>query len=489
MTMHRFFFGTTGALPARQTAPAGQPFRAIGGAAALALAGLWAAPGTVLAQAAPAPAATTPPASATAPAAVRPSARTAASRNNRSGDFILAVVNSELVTSVEVAQRVERAVAEIRRAGGTPPPDDELRKQALEALIDERVQITHARDAGGKVDEADIDRAVAGVANQNQLTVPQLRERLKEDGMDYQRFRSTLRDQMLVERVREREVLGRVRVSDDEVEQLVAQQQAQQAGEPQLNLAQVLVTVPEGASAEVVAQRQARAEAALARARAGEDFAKVARELSEDSNREAGGEIGLRPASRLPDVFVAAVQGLGSGTLRPQLLRSGAGFHVLKVLERQAQGTPMVTETRARHILLRVADPAQGPAVLRRMEELRRRIERGEQKFDDAAKALSEDGSAAGGGDLGWAAPGQFVPEFEEAMAKLAPGGISPPVVSRFGVHLIQVQERRQTAVDPKVLREQARAQLREQKFEPAVVDWVKELRLRAYVELREPPL
>lgn len=489
MTMHRFFSGANRACQARQTAPAGRPLGALGLAAGLAVASLWAAPGAAQAQTAPAPAAGSAPAVQATPSAVRPVARSASSRNNRSGDYILAVVNSELVTSVEVAQRMARASADIRREGGTVPPEDALRKQVLEALIDERVQITHARDVGGKVDEADVDRAVAGVAAQNQLTVPQLRERLKEDGMDYPRFRNTLRDQMLVERVREREVLARVRVSDDEVDQFLAQQQAQQASEPQLNLAQILVTVPEGASAEVVAQRQARAEAALARVRGGEDFAKVARELSEDSNREAGGEIGLRPAGRLPDVFVEAVKGVDAGSVRPQLLRSGAGFHVLKVLERQAAGAAMVTETRARHILLRVPEQAQGQAVLRRMEELRRRIERGEQKFEDAAKAVSEDGSAQGGGDLGWAAPGQFVPEFEEAMSKLAPGGLSAPVVSRFGVHLIQVLERRQTAVDPKVLREQARAQLREQKFEPAVVDWVKELRLRAYVELREPPL
>ena len=410
-------------------------------------------------------------------------------RTSQGGDFIVAVVNSDLVTAVEVTQRVERAVAELRRAGAKVPEGDALRRQVLEVLIDERVQITYARDSGVRVDDAELDRAVAGVAAQNQITVAQLRERLKADGMDYPRFRSNLRDQMLVERVREREVIGRIRVGDDELDRFLSEQQARQAGEPQVNLAQILVSVPEGASAEVLAQRRARAVAALARVRAGEDFGKVARELSEDSNREAGGEIGLRPVSRLPDLFVEAAKGLAVGAVTGEPVRSAAGFHLLKLLDRQEGSASAVTQTHARHILLRVPEGTQAAAVARRLEDIRRQIERGDKKFDEVARALSEDGSAAAGGDLGWAAPGQFVPEFEEAMAKLAPGGLSPPVVSRFGVHLIQVVERRQVQVDAKEQREQARNQLREQKFEQAYTDWVKELRLRAYVEMREPPL
>jgi len=410
-------------------------------------------------------------------------------RNSRNGDFIVAVVNTEAVTSVEVTQRLERATAEARRSNATLPPADVLRQQVVDLLIDERVQITFARDTGQKVDDAELDRAVANVAAQNQLTVPQLRDRLREEGMEMTRFRNNLKDQLLVERVREREVQSRIRISDADIDRALDEQRKRASADAQMNLAQILVSVPEGASPAVLAQRQARVDEALARIKAGEDFSKVARDLSEDGNRVAGGEIGMRPANRLPDLFVEGVKGLAVGQTTPAALRSPAGFHILKVVAREEADPFRITQTRARHILLRTSDRAQTQGVVQRLDELRRQIEGGKRKFDDVAREVSEDGSAPGGGDLGWASPGQFVPEFEEAMNKLADNGISPPVVSRFGVHLIQVLERRKTTLEPKEVREQIRNQLRETKYEPAYLDWVKELRLRAYIEMREPPL
>ncbi len=415
-------------------------------------------------------------------------AATPAVRNNLSGDFIVAVVNTEAVTSVEVAQRIERLGAELRRVGGNPPEAEVLRQQVLDSLIDERVQITFAREVGQKVDDAEIDRAVANVAAQNQISVPQLRDRLRSEGMDMVRFRSNLRDQLLVERVREREVNSRIRITDADIDRLLDERRAKASTQVQLNLAQILVTIAEGASAEVQAQRQARADQALARLRGGEDFAKLAREISEDSNRAGGGEIGLRPLDRLPDLFVEAARDLAVGQSSSRLLRSAAGLHILKLIDRQQADAFQVTQTKARHILLRLSDRAQLAAVSRRLDDLRRQIERGDKTFEDLAREVSEDGSASGGGDLGWASPGQFVPEFEDAMTKLAPGGLSPPVVSRFGVHLIQVVERRSIIADPKQVRDQARNQLREARFEQAYNDWAKELRLRAYIEMREPP-
>jgi peptidyl-prolyl cis-trans isomerase SurA len=416
-------------------------------------------------------------------------AQTAASRApSRSGDYIVAVVNTELVTSVELQQRVDRIKADARRDNTRLPDDDTLRQQVLDVLIDERVQVTHARESGLRVDDGDIDRAISNIAAQNQLSVAQLRDRLLADGMDLPRFRSNLRDQILSERVREREVNQRIRITDADIDRLLEARQAQAAANAQLNLAQILVTVPEGANADLVAQRQARAEQALARVRAGEDFTKVARELSEDANREAGGELGLRPADRLPDLFVTATASLAVGQVTPQPVRSAAGFHILKVLDRQVDDPYKVTQTHARHILIRASDAAQAAQVSRRLEALRAQIERGERKFEDVAREVSEDGSAAGGGDLGWASPGNFVPEFEEAMNRLPLGGISPPVGSRFGVHLIQVVERRSATLDPKAVREQARLRLRESKFESTYLEWAKELRLRAYIEMREPP-
>ena len=417
-------------------------------------------------------------------------AQTAGGRTpSRTGDFIMTMVNTELVTSVELQQRLDRIRADAQREGARLPDAAVLRQQVLDALIDERVQITHAREVGQRVDDGDIDRAIANIAAQNQLTVAQLRDRLRADGMDVARFRANLRDQIMAERVREREVNQRIRITDADIDRALSERKAQAGAGEQLNLAQILVTVPEGAAADVVAQRQARAAQALARLRAGDDFSKVARELSEDANREAGGELGMRPSERLPDLFVASVKGLAVGQTTPQPVRSAAGFHILKVLDRLSDDPFQVTQTRARHILMRATDATQSAQAGRRLEALRTQIERGERKFDDVAREVSEDGSAAGGGDLGWASPGNFVPEFEEAMNRLPLGGISPPVASRFGVHLIQLVERRSATLDPKEVREQARGRLREAKFEGTYQEWAKELRLRAYIELREPPV
>jgi peptidyl-prolyl cis-trans isomerase SurA len=406
----------------------------------------------------------------------------------RSGDWIAAVVNQELVTAGEVERRLERAQAEARRAGVRLPPERELRRQVLDALIDERAILSTARDSGMRVDEPEVDRAIQSIAEQNRISLATLREQLAAEGIDYLRFRANVREQIMIERLREREVYRRIQISDEDIDRLLAERRAELNADAEINIAQILVTVPEGADATTVAVRRAVAAAALARVRGGEDFAAVAREISEDGNRERGGEIGLRPASRLPDLFVDAVRTLQPGELTPEPLRSSAGFHVLKLIERKEVPLGMVTQTRVRHVLLRVSPQAGADVAARRLAEFRRQIESGAASFEDIARQHSEDGSAAGGGDLGWTSPGQLVPEFEQAMNTLPQGGISEPVVSRFGVHLIQVLERRNVALEPRQLREQARSVLREQRFAQAYQDWTKELRSRAYVELREPP-
>lgn len=403
------------------------------------------------------------------------------------GDYIAAVVNQDVVAASEVVQRTERLRQEARQRGEVMPETTGLRKQALEALIEDRVLVTYARENGQKVDEAELDRVVANVAAQNKLTMEQLRERLKQDGTDYKSFRENLRDQMMTERVREREVQGRIKVADAEIDAYLDKKRADLAAGGAINLAQVLVPVPEGAPESVVAEKRARAEAALARVKAGEDFGKVAREVSEDSNKARGGEIGMRPADRLPDIFVSAVKGLKTGEVAPELLRSGAGFHLLKVIERQGGASlTQSVQTHARHILLRPSAQLTAEVAARRLAEMKRQIEAGQAKFEDLAKANSEDGSAPEGGDLGWMGAGGFVPEFEEAMNALPLTGISPPVVSRFGVHLIQVLERRTVEVEMKQLRDQARGALREQKYDEAYQEWVKDLRNKAFVEVRE---
>ena len=406
----------------------------------------------------------------------------------QTGDYIIAVVNQELVTASEVQQRLARVRDEATRNKQTLPPLSALRKQVIEALIDERVMVTNARETGARVDDPEIDRAVLNVATQNQMTLAQLRERLRQEGLPFAKFRENIRDQIMVERVREREVVSRIRITDGEIDELIEKRRNASGTSAQVNVAQILVTVPEGAAEGVIAERRGRAEAALNRVRAGEDFAVVAREISEDSNRSQGGEIGMRPVDRLPDLFARATQGLKPGEVAPELIRSGAGFHVLKLVDRRESGAFTVDQSRARHILLRPSAELSAEAAARRLMQFKRDILSRTRTFEQLARENSEDGSAAQGGDLGWTAPGSFVPEFEEAMTALPVGGISDPVTTRFGLHLIQVVDRRQTTVDVRQLREQARNILREQKFEAAFAEWLRDLRGRAYVEYRDPP-
>ncbi|WP_396267335.1 peptidylprolyl isomerase [Ideonella sp.] len=417
-----------------------------------------------------------------------PAAMALAQTTPRSADFIVAVVNNELVTRNEVDQRMAELREQARRGNTKLPADAQLRKEVVEALINERVIITYARDSGMKVDEAELDRAVANVAAANKMSLDTLRERLKAEGLDMTRFRNNLRDQILAERTREREVQGRLRISDADVERFIEEQAAQRGRMATLNLAQILVTVPEGASREVENQRRARAEEVQRRVLAGEAFDKLARQYSEDGNRERGGEIGAKPQDKLPDLFIEAVQAVPVGGVTPKLIRSGAGFHLIKVLSRTDGSEITVTQTRARHILLRPSIRLSPDAARRRLAEFREAVLSGKVSFEELARKNSEDGSATSGGDLGWANPGQFVPEFEEAMGGLQLGGISPPIESRFGFHLIQVTDRRDVPMDPKQVREQARNVLREQRYETTYTEWINELRSRAYVEMREAP-
>ncbi len=417
-------------------------------------------------------------------AASAPKARS----TSRTADYILAVVNQELVTAGELEQRIARVRDIATRNGTKLPAATELRQQMLDALIDERVQVTHARENGQKVEDSELDRAVANVAAQNQVTMSQLRQRLAAEGMDFGRFRNNIRDQIMIERIREREVQARIKITDAEIDALLDKQRAQAGAATEYNIAQILVAVPEGAGDAVVAERRAKLDAAVARVKAGEAFETVSKDVSEDANKAQGGVIGLRPSNRLPDVFVEHVRGLKPGELAADYLRTSAGFHALKLIERREGGAFSVTQTHARHVLLRLSPQLSQEAAIARLVEFKRQILARTKGFEQIARDNSEDGSAPQGGDLGWASPGQFVPEFEETMNALPVGGISDPLVSRFGVHLIQVIDRRQTTLEPKAQREQARNVLREQKFDQAYLDWLRDLRARAYIEMREPP-
>ncbi|MEO8299197.1 MAG: peptidylprolyl isomerase [Burkholderiales bacterium] len=419
-------------------------------------------------------------------AALLSSAPLAQAAERRSGDFIVAVVNRELVTNSEVQDRLARVTQEASRGNAQLPPPAQLRQRLLDQLIDERSQLAYARESGVRVDDADLDRATSMVAAQNQITPQQLRDRLRAEGIDFQRFRTNIRDQMLLERVREREVQGRIRISDTEIENWLSEQRAKAGLTVEYDIAQILIAVPEGASPAVVSERRARAVTALQRLHGGEDFNALVGELSEGS-KENGGRLGMRSAQRLPDLFVDAVQPLRPGEVAPQVVRSGAGFHVLKLMERR-DAALAVTQQHARHILLRPGPQLTQDTAITRLAGFKRDVEAGRSRFEELARRFSEDGSATGGGDLGWAGPGQFVPEFEEALSALRLNQVSDPVVSRFGVHLIQLLERREVKLDVRAQRESARTALREQKYDEAYAEWAREVRARAYVELRDPP-
>lgn len=408
----------------------------------------------------------------------------------RQADFIVALVNSEPVTNNEVQGELQRLKQQLAQQRRTAPDDKELAHYALERLINDKTQLQMARESGIRIEEAAIDQAEQNIARQNQMDVAELRRRLAADGVVPSQFRTQLREQLMLTRLREREVESRVRVSDSDVDQYLREQQNNSDPAAQeMNLAQILVAVPDAATAQQVSVLQAKAQRALERARKGEDFAQLAREFSDASDRANGGQLGLRTGDRYPPVFVQAVQSLGVGEISA-LVRSGAGFHVLKVLEKKSAGLPAttVTQNRTRHILLRVT-PQLGEAAARsKLGEFRRRILAGQADFAALAREHSQDGSAAQGGDLGWAAPGMFVPEFEEAINRLAPGQLSEPLVSRFGVHLIELLERRNVALSQREQREAVRSLLREKKLEEAYASWTQDLRARAYVELREPP-
>ena len=408
----------------------------------------------------------------------------------RSADFIVAVVNSEPVTNNEVRVRAARIEQQMAQQGNPLPPRDLLAREVLERLIQEKIQLQQARDGGIRVDDFAVGQAEDSVAKQNSVSVAEMHRRLAADGISKERFREELRNQLLLQRLRERDVQARVRVSDLDVDQYLREQQSgADASKLEINLGHILVLVPENASPDQVAERQARAQRAADRVRAGEDFAAVAREFSDGAEAKmAGGLLGMRPADRYPELFVSTTAQLPVGGIAGPV-RSPAGFHVLKVMDKTIAGVPtLVTQSHARHILLRTGPQLTESAAAARLVDYRRRIAMGQADFADLAREHSQDGSAKQGGDLGWANPGRYVPEFEQAMNALRPGEVSEPLVSRFGVHLIQLVERREAQLTQREQRDMARDVVREKKVEEAFATWMQELRGRAYVEYREAP-
>jgi peptidyl-prolyl cis-trans isomerase SurA len=403
-------------------------------------------------------------------------------------DFIVVIVNSEPITNGEVRVEAARLAQQLAQARRPQPSASELTRLVLERMISDKAQVQLAREMGLRVDEAMVDQAELGVAQQNRINVQELRKRLAADGLSLAQFRGQLRDQLLLSRVREREVDARVRITDAEVDQFMRDEQLSSSAPQEINVAQILVAVPESATPEQVTALQAKAQSVLARARGNEDFGKLAREMSDAPDRASGGQMGLRSPDRLPPLFSDATKSLNVGAVT-DVLRSGAGFHVLKVVEKRAPGVTMVTQNRARHILLRSSAQLNEAQAREKLADIRRRVQAGQTDFATLARENSQDGSAPQGGDLGWSSPGQFVPEFEAVIDSLQPNQISEPFVSRFGMHVIELLERRTVPLGLKEQREVVRNQLRDKKLDTAYTAWAQDVRGRAYVEMREPPL
>lgn len=409
---------------------------------------------------------------------------------NVQADYIVAVVNYEPVTNTEVKSRLIRYERRLTDQRVVMPPRATLMKEVLEDVIVEKIQLQLARELGLKVDDRAVDAAVQNFANLNKISVAELRSRISADGIGYAQIRADLQNQLLLQKLRERELMSRVNVSDAEIDAFLQEQFGTTDAAPiNIDLTQILIAVPEGATAAQTQALRDRADRLLVRARAGEDFFKLVRENSDAKDASTGGQMGLRPADRYPTLFTDATKTLNVDDISG-VIKSGAGFHILKVLAKQQNNERSfnVTQTKARHILLRVTPQLSEAAAKAKLLGIKTRLASKSADFATLAKENSQDSSATEGGQLGWAGPGQFVPEFEKAMNQLAIGQISEPIVTRFGVHLIQVEERRQNQLSLTEQRELARNALREKKLDEAYALWARDLRSNAYVEYRDPP-
>jgi peptidyl-prolyl cis-trans isomerase SurA len=404
-------------------------------------------------------------------------------------DEVAAVVNTSVVTRKEMLDRAALMEQQMRSTGRAVPSRADLLGNALESLILERVQQQAAQEAGIRVTDQELDRSIAQIAQQNSVSVDEMRRQIEASGMPFEKYRTELRREIQVSRFRDREIEGQVQVYDGEIDNFLAERRGTQASGPEeYNLAHILVRVAEDASPAQKAEARTKAENLLRQAKSGADFAQLASQ-SDAAEAAQGGQLGFRQIGRLPAVFANAVLDLAPGQVGDRILETPAGLHIVKLVSKRQANSDLagvtVPQTRARHILIRTGPQMQEAEARRQLENIRDRVKLGGGDFAAAARQYSQDGSAQAGGDLGWVSPGELVPAFEQAMAKLGPGDVSDPVVTQFGVHLIQVMERREGALSPEKQRDFARASIRAEKMRTAQEDWLRQLRSNAYVEYR----
>lgn len=401
-------------------------------------------------------------------------------------DRIVAVVNSDAITLFELRSRTEQAIAQLRGRNVTPPPREDFERQVLERMIYEKVQLQHAEETQMRIDDRMLEAALGRIAESNNMNATQLRSAVERDGIPWPRFREDIRKEIILSRLRDREVESRVVVTEGEIDNYLANPERKADQREEFNVSHILLRVPEGASPETLMRLKARADAAMEQLAKGEDFARVAASYSDAPDALSGGSLGWRPLDRLPQLFADMLPNLKPGQVS-EVMRSPAGFHIMKLVEKRGgagASDARVSQTRARHILIKTSEVVNDAEARRRLTGIKERLDNGGD-FEELARSNSQDLSAAKGGDLGWLYPGDTVPEFEKVMNALEPGKVSEPVQSPFGWHLIQVVERRVEDVSTERQRAAARLALRERKAEEVYQDWVRQLRDRAYVEIR----
>ncbi len=419
-----------------------------------------------------------------APAAPAAPSAPAAQRGVLSVDRVVAIVNDEAITQHEVNDAKRVVLMQMSQQKVQPPAPDVLEKQVLERLITERSLMQFAKETGLRVDDTQIERAIQRIAQDNKMSPEEFRKALAQEKVTYAKYREDIRSEIIVQRLREREIESRLTVSDAEVDHYLATLKAQNAGDSEYQLAHILVLVPEQASADQIEGRRRRAEEALKAVKGGAEFGQVAAGFSDASDALRGGNLGWRPGARLPTVFADQVRTMKVGEVSP-VLRSASGFHIVKLLDKRGRNeSTIVDQTHARHVLIRVSELVSEADAKVKIERVKDRLDAG-AKFEEIAKLNSEDGSAAKGGDLGWLNPGDTVGEFQDAMNKLAINQISAPVRSPFGWHIIQVLERRKQDVTAERERTEAQLAIRQRKADEQFQAWVREVRDRAYVEIR----
>ncbi|HXF16832.1 MAG TPA: peptidylprolyl isomerase [Burkholderiales bacterium] len=399
-------------------------------------------------------------------------------------DRVVAVVNSEVVTRLDLDEQVKVALMQLKRQGTPLPAREVLERQLLDRLVTSKVLAQSAKETGLRVDDTQLQRAIERIAQENKVSPEQFRKTMESEGIDFNRFREELRNEILIARLKEREVDSKILITDAEIDNYLKNEQSQSGKDEEYSLAHILIMVPEQASPEQIKSKRVIAEKALDQIKGGADFRQVSAGVSDAQNALDGGPLGWRTASRLPQIFVESVKSMNVGDVSP-VLRSANGFHILKLVDKRGNESPVIIQqTHARHILIRLNEVVSEAEAKQRLNNLKERIEN-DTSFAELARLQSEDATASRGGDLGWLSPGDAVPEFERAMNALQPGQVSDPVQTPFGWHLIQVIERRNEDMSKERQRVLARQSIRTRKADEAYQEWVRQQRDRAYVELR----